>query len=36
MPETPRAWRTVLEHIERDLLEGRLGHGDRLPSERDL
>ncbi|HCS60468.1 MAG TPA: GntR family transcriptional regulator [Microbacterium sp.] len=31
-----RAWRTVLEHIERDLLEGRLGPGDRLPSERDL
>lgn len=37
MPEsTPRAWRTVLEHIETDLLEGRLGPGDRLPSERDL
>ena len=37
MPEsTPRAWRTVLEHIESDLLEGRLGPGDRLPSERDL
>ena len=31
-----RAWQTVLEHIERDLLEGRLGPGDRLPSERDL
>ncbi|KDA06132.1 GntR family transcriptional regulator [Microbacterium sp. CH12i] len=31
-----RAWRVVLEHIERDLLEGRLGPGDRLPSERDL
>ncbi|WP_353113846.1 GntR family transcriptional regulator [Microbacterium sp.] len=33
---TQRAWRTVLEHIERDLIEGRLGPGDRLPSERDL
>ncbi|MBW1640099.1 FadR family transcriptional regulator [Microbacterium resistens] len=31
-----RAWRAVLEHIERDLLDGRLGPGDRLPSERDL
>ena len=31
-----RAWRIVLEHIERDLLDGRLGPGDRLPSERDL
>jgi GntR family transcriptional regulator, transcriptional repressor for pyruvate dehydrogenase complex len=31
-----RAWRVVLERIERDLLEGRLGPGDRLPSERDL
>lgn len=31
-----RAWQVVLEHIERDLLEGRLGPGDRLPSERDL
>ena len=37
MPEqTARAWRVVLERIERDLLEGRLGPGDRLPSERDL
>lgn len=37
MPEQPaRAWRLVLEHVERDLLEGRLGPGDRLPSERDL
>lgn len=37
-PETaaPRAWRSVLESIEHDLLEGRLGPGDRLPSERDL
>lgn len=38
MPETQpsRAWRIVLEHIERDLLDARLGPGDRLPSERDL
>lgn len=36
MPEQPRAWRVVLEHIERDLLDGRLGPGDRLASERDL
>lgn len=37
MAEQPaRAWRLVLEHIERDLLDGRLGPGDRLPSERDL
>ena len=37
MPEAaPRAWRTVLEHIEGDLLDGRLGPGDRLPSEREL
>lgn len=36
MPEQPRAWRAVLEHIERDLLDGRLGPGDRLASERDL
>jgi GntR family transcriptional regulator, transcriptional repressor for pyruvate dehydrogenase complex len=31
-----RAWRSVLEHIEADLLEGRLGPGDRLPPEREL
>lgn len=31
-----RAWKLVLEHIERDLLDGTLGPGDRLPSERDL
>ncbi len=31
-----RAWRTVLETIERDLLDGHLGPGDRLASERDL
>lgn len=37
MSEQPtRAWRLVLENIERDLLDGRLGPGDRLPSERDL
>lgn len=34
--QATRAWRTVLKHIERDLLDGRLGPGDRLPSERDL
>ncbi|GAA3941532.1 FadR/GntR family transcriptional regulator [Microbacterium soli] len=33
---TQRAWRTVLERIEGDLLDGTLGPGDRLPSERDL
>jgi GntR family transcriptional regulator, transcriptional repressor for pyruvate dehydrogenase complex len=32
----PRAWQTVLEKIEGDLLEGRLAPGDRLPGERDL
>lgn len=31
-----RAWRLVLERIESDLLDGRLGPGDRLASERDL
>lgn len=31
-----RAWRVVLEKIEADLLAGKLGPGDRLPSERDL
>lgn len=38
MPQTAtqRAWRTVLERIEGDLLDGVLGPGDRLPSERDL
>lgn len=34
--QSPRAWRVVLERIESDLLDGRLGPGDRLPSERDL
>lgn len=33
---TQRAWRTVLERIEADLLSGALSAGDRLPSERDL
>ncbi|KZE91793.1 FadR/GntR family transcriptional regulator [Microbacterium sp. TNHR37B] len=38
MPEsTPaRAWRVVLEKIESDLLEGRLGPGDRIQPEREL
>ncbi len=32
MAEQPaRAWRLVLEHIERDLLDARLGPGDRCP-----
>lgn len=31
-----RAWRTVLEKIESDLLSGRVGPGDRLPPEREL
>ena len=38
-PSTPapsRAWQIVLEKIENDLLEGRLGPGDRLPAEREL
>ncbi|MFD5226587.1 FadR/GntR family transcriptional regulator [Microbacterium sp. NPDC058342] len=33
---TQRAWRTVLARIERDLIEGALGPGDRLPAEREL
>lgn len=36
MAEPARAWRVVLEKIERDLLEGRLGPGDRLAPEREL
>ena len=32
----PRAWQVVLEHIETDLLDGRLAPGDRLPAEREL
>lgn len=35
MSET-RAWRTVLEHIETQLLDGALRPGDRLPGERAL
>lgn len=31
-----RTWRSVLQHVERRLLDGELGPGDRLPSERDL
>jgi GntR family transcriptional repressor for pyruvate dehydrogenase complex len=31
-----RTWRTVLQHVEQRLLDGTLGPGDRLPSERDL
>ncbi|GAA1839491.1 FadR/GntR family transcriptional regulator [Agromyces salentinus] len=34
--ESPRAWRAVLEHIERRLLDGDLLPGDRLPGERAL
>lgn len=35
--DTPaRTWRTVLQHVEQRLLDGVLGPGDRLPSERDL
>lgn len=36
MTDTARAWRTVLERIEADLLDGTVGPGDRLPSEREL
>lgn len=36
MPDSPRAWRTVLDRIEHDLLSGRLHPGDRLPGERVL
>ena len=35
MAET-RAWQSVLESIEADLLDGRLRPGDRLPPEREL
>jgi GntR family transcriptional repressor for pyruvate dehydrogenase complex len=31
-----RAWMTVLDHIESDLLDGTLAPGDHLPSERQL
>jgi GntR family transcriptional regulator, transcriptional repressor for pyruvate dehydrogenase complex len=33
---SPRAWQTVLEHVELQLLEGVLTPGDRLPGERAL
>lgn len=36
MTEERRAWQQVLEHIESDLLQGRLRPGDRLPGERAL
>ncbi|WP_448808268.1 FadR/GntR family transcriptional regulator [Agromyces bauzanensis] len=32
----PRAWQTVLEHVERQLVEGTLTPGERLPGERVL
>lgn len=32
----PRAWQTVLEHVERQLVDGTLAPGDRLPGERAL
>lgn len=32
----PRAWQTVLEHVERQLVDGTLSPGDRLPGERAL
>lgn len=34
--ESPRAWRAVLEHVERRLLDGDLRTGERLPGERAL
>ncbi|MGI9824599.1 FadR/GntR family transcriptional regulator [Agromyces sp. Marseille-Q5079] len=34
--ESPRAWRAVLEHVERRLLDGDLLPGERLPGERAL
>jgi DNA-binding FadR family transcriptional regulator len=36
MTDDRRAWQVVLESIERDLLDGRLRPGDRLPGERAL
>jgi len=36
VPDAPRAWQTVLEHVERQLLEGSLSVGDHLPGERAL
>lgn len=35
-PHAPRAWQTVLEHVERQLVDGALTPGDRLPGERAL
>ncbi|MCD2443636.1 FCD domain-containing protein [Agromyces sp. SYSU K20354] len=34
--DAPRAWRTVLDHVETQLLAGALRPGDRLPGERAL
>lgn len=34
--DAPRAWQTVLEHIETQLVDGDLAPGDRLPGERAL
>lgn len=34
--DSPRAWRTVLDHVETQLLTGALRPGDRLPGERAL
>lgn len=35
-PATQRAFETVLQHIESQILDGHLSVGDRLPAERDL
>lgn len=35
-PPQPKAWQTVLEHVESELLAGDLTPGDRLPPEREL
>jgi GntR family transcriptional repressor for pyruvate dehydrogenase complex len=35
-PAEPRAWQSVLEHVESRLLSGDLAPGDRLPGERAL
>src|SRR5687767_8287615 len=34
--DAPRAWQSVLEHVEAHLLDGTLTPGDRLPGERAL
>jgi GntR family transcriptional repressor for pyruvate dehydrogenase complex len=34
--DAPRAWQSVLEHVEAHLLDGTLAPGDRLPGERAL